>query len=413
MTTNDPLSHEEQHVDVGSAPPVQPMKGRTLGVLGAGAAVVLAVLLVITLVPRRAVERELLAESAARDSAPIVQVTTVHRASPGSTLSLPSTIQPLHESAIYARVGGYVKRWHADIGAVVRAGEPLVDIDAPELDQDVQQAQSQLSQTKAALGLAKADLERWRELAKDSAVTGQELDQKRAAFDAAIAISGAAEANVRRLTQLRTYTRVVAPFTGVITARNVDIGSLISAGGGTSAPVSAGGNAAGNLFRIAQTDTVRTYLTVPESYASSIQPGLRASITVEGLPGRKFVGTVARTAHALDVASRTLLTEVDVPNHDFALLPGMFAKAELTFPRVTPPLMIPANTVLVRASGIHVVTVDPSADGRTAVVHFRPVQVIRDYGASLEISGDVSDGMTIVANPGADLVDGAKVRIRR
>jgi membrane fusion protein, multidrug efflux system len=415
MTSHD-LPHHEQHADVGAAPPVRPMSRRTLGMIAAVTVVVLLLLLVVTLLPRRSVEHELLAEAAARDSAPLVEVTTVHRAAPGSTLALPSTIQPLHESAVYARVGGYVKHWYADLGSVVHAGQLLVDIDAPELDQEVQQAQSQLSQTKAALGLAKADLERWRELARDSAVTGQELDQKRASFEAATANTGASEANLRRLTQMRQYTRVVAPFAGVVTARNIDIGSLITAGGATTAPVAGsamGGPGSGSLYRIAQTDTVRTYLTVPEAYATSIQPGLKANIQVEGLPGRVFTGIVARTSHSLDAASRTLLTEVDVPNRDFALLPGMYAKAQLTFPRATPPLVLPANTILVRGNGVQVVLVNPSPDGRTAQVHFRSVQVIRDYGASVEVAGDVTDGMMVVANPGADLGDGAKVRIRQ
>ncbi len=418
MTSHDLPPHEEQHADVGAAPPVRPMSRRTLGMIAAVTVVVLLLLLVVTLLPRRSVEHELLAEAAARDSAPLVEVTTIHRAAPGSTLALPSTIQPLHEVRLFTlrEVGGYVKHWYADLGSVVHAGQLLVDIDAPELDQEVQQAQSQLSQTKAALNLARADLERWRELAKDSAVTGQELDQKRASFEAATANTGASEANVRRLTQMRQYTRVVAPFAGVVTARNIDIGSLITAGGATTAPVAGsamGGPGSGSLYRIAQTDTVRTYLTVPETYATSIQPGLKANIQVEGLPGRVFTGTVARTAHSLDAASRTLLTEVDVPNRDFALLPGMYAKAQLTFPRATPPLVLPATSIHVRGNGVQVVLVNPSPDGHTAQVHFRSVQVIRDYGASVEIAGDVTDGMMVVANPGADLGDGATVRIRQ
>ena len=220
----------------GAAPPVKPMGARRLLGLGVASVVVLVVMFVVTAIPRRSVENELRAEATARDSAPSVQVTTVRRAPAGSTLVLPGTIQALHESAIYARVTGYVKRWQSDIGSLVRSGQLLAEIDAPELDHGVEQAQSQLSQTRAALGLAKADLERWRALARDSAVTSQELDQKRAAFDAATANTGASEANLRRLVQTRQYTRVTAPFTGVVTARNVDIGSLITPAGATSAP---------------------------------------------------------------------------------------------------------------------------------------------------------------------------------
>src|SRR2546423_1498743 len=258
MIQTDYTDHDAEHgvphhTEVGAAPRVHPMQGRRLLIIGIGIVVGLLVLLLVTIVPRRAVQHELRAEAAARDSAPVVQVTTVHRAAPGSELTLPGTIQALHEGAIYARVPGYVRRWYADIGSVVRAGQVLADIDAPELEQNVQQAQSQLEQTRAALGLAKADLERWRVLARDSAVTGQELDQKKAAYDAALANTGAMEANVRRLAQTRQYTRVTAPFPGVVTARNIDIGSLITAAGATSAPVAAGGAStagAGSLFRL-------------------------------------------------------------------------------------------------------------------------------------------------------------------
>ncbi|CAN5296954.1 efflux RND transporter periplasmic adaptor subunit [soil metagenome] len=424
MSTTDhtPGSHDtptftahEYHADVGVAPPVKPMAGRRLVMIGVAAALVLVVLLVVTIIPRRSVTSELRAEATARDSAPAVQVTTVHRAAPGSELVLPGTIQALHESAIYARVTGYVKRWQADIGAVVRSGQLLAEIDAPELSQSAEQAQAQLTQTRAALGLARADLERWKTLARDSAVTGQELDQKRAASAAAEANTGAADANLRRLVQTRQYTRVTAPFAGVITARNVDIGSLITPAGGTSAPAGAsgigGGAAAGSLFRIAQTDTVRIYLTVPEAYATSIRPGLEAVVTAQGIPGRTFTGFVVRTSAALDATSRTLLTEVDIPNRDFALLPGMSAQASLHFPRTTPPLLLPASTLVIRSSGVQVMVFEPSPGGEGGTIHLRPVQVGRDYGGTVEVADGLSDGMSVVLNPNADLVDGAKVRL--
>jgi RND family efflux transporter MFP subunit len=401
------------HADVGAAPTVQPMNGRRLLVIAAGVAIALLLLLIVTIVPRFTVHRELLAEATARDSAPLVQVTTVHRAAAGSELTLPGTIQALHEGAIYARVPGYVRRWYADIGTVVRSGQVLADIDAPELEQNVQQAQSQLAQTRAALGLARTDLERWRVLARDSAVTGQELDQKRATYEAAVANTGAMEANLRRLAQTRQYTRVTAPFTGVVTARNVDIGSLITAAGGTSAGVSAGGTpgaGAGMLFRLAETDTVRTYITVPEAYATSITPGLVADVQVQGIPDRHFTGHVARTSHALDASSRTLLTEIDVPNHDFALLPGMYAQAKLHFPRVTPPLLLPSSAIVIRSSGPQVMVVERSSAG-SAVVRLRPVQIARDYGSTVEIASGLIDGMTVVLNPNTELLEGTKVRI--
>ena len=230
---------------VSSAPPVAPSSGAHLRRIAMVTGAVLLALFVVTLLPRLSTRRELLADAASRDSAPSVQVATVQRAAAGSVVTLPGTLQPLHESAIYARVGGYVRRWYADIGQLVKQGAVLADIDAPELEQNVQQARAQASMTHAALELARADLARWNSLAKDSAVTGQELDQKRAAFASAQANTSAAEANLRRLVQTREYTRVVAPFTGVITARNVDIGALITVAGATSAPVGSGGSAAG------------------------------------------------------------------------------------------------------------------------------------------------------------------------
>lgn len=396
--------------DAGSAPPVQPLPARRLVTFGLGILGVLILLLIVTIVPRRNVQHELLADVAERDSAPLVEVTKVTRAPAGSELTLPGTIQPLHEGAIYARVAGYVTRWHADIGSVVHAGDVMAEIDAPELEQSVQQARAQLAQTRAALGLARADLERWKQLAADSAVTGQELDQKRAAFDAAMANTSAAEANARRLEQQRQYTRVTAPFTGVVTARNVDIGSLITAAGGSSSSLEPGGSG-GGLFRLAETDTVRTYVTVPEVYATSITPGLEAEVQVQGIPGRQFTGRIARTSRALDPASRTLLTEIDIANRDFALLPGMYAEARLNFPRVAPPLLLPASALVVRSSGPEVMVIDPTPGGNRATVHLRRVTVGRDYGSTLEIASGLTDGETVVLTPNADLADGSPVRV--
>lgn len=396
--------------DEGSAPPVQPLPARRLLTFGLAILGVLVLLLIVTIVPRRNVQRELLADVAQRDSAPLVEVTTVTRAPAGSELTLPGTIQALHEGAIYARVSGYVKRWYTDIGSVVHAGEVMAEIDAPELEQSVQQAQAQLAQTRAALGLAKADLERWKQLAGDSAVTGQELDQKRAAYDAAVANTGAAEANVRRLIQERQYTKVTAPFTGVVTARNVDIGSLITAAGATSASVAPGG-AGGSLFRLAETDTVRTYVTVPEVYATSIAPGLEATVDVQGIPGRKFTGRVARTSRSLDPASRTLLTEIDIANHAFTLLPGMYAQARLSFPRVTPPLLLPASALVVRSRGTQVMVLEPAPRGGGSRVRLRSVTVGRDYGSTVEIASGLEEGETVVLTPNADLADGSPVRV--
>lgn len=412
---HDDPSHHDAHAS--AAPAVTPMTGARLRNYAIGAAIALVLLLVLTMLPKHSVSRELLADAAARDSAPTVQVEMVSRAAPGSALTLPGTVQPLHESAIYARVGGYVRRWSADIGSLVRQGALLAEIDAPELEQNVQQARSQVQVTQAALQLAKTDLARWTSLERDSAVTSQELDQKRAAFASAVANTAAAEANLRRLVETRGFTRIVAPFTGVITARNVDVGSLISAAGATSASVAGGsvGGAAttsGSLYRISQTDTVRTYVTVPSTYATSIRPGLEADVDVQGLAGRHFTGRVVRTSASLDASTRTMLAEVDIPNRDFAILPGMYAQVSLRFARVSPPIMVPASALVIRSSGPQVMVVE-GANGTqngAGTVRLRSVQVGRDYGSTVEILDGLIDGAAIVTNPNADLGDGTRVR---
>jgi RND family efflux transporter MFP subunit len=269
---------------------------------------------------------------------------------------------------------------------------------------------------QASLQLAKTDLARWTSLERDSAVTSQELDQKRAAHASAEANTAAAEANLRRLVDTRGFTRVVAPFTGVITARNVDVGALISASGATSAQVAggsvAGAATSGSLFRISQTDTVRTYITVPATYATSIRPGLEADVDVQGLAGRHFAGRVVRTSASLDAATRTLLAEVDIPNRDFAILPGMYAQVSLHFPRVSPPIMMPASALVIRSAGTQVMVVEAAngAKNGDGTVRLRTVQVGRDYGSTVEVLDGLIDGAIIVTNPNADLGDGMRVR---
>lgn len=407
---------EPHHADVGAAPPVKPASTKRVVAIVMGVAVILAGLLVSSFIPRHATSRELEAEVAGNSGPPEVQTVQVIQAAAGGDLTLPGTIQPLHEGAIYARVGGYVRTWHADIGRAVRAGEVLAEIDAPELDQQVEQAQQQLAQTRAALGLAKADLARWKSLAADSAVSREELDQKTAAYDAAVANSGAAEANVRRLTETQRFTKVTAPFNGVITARNIDIGSLISAAGATSAPMTAGGSAvmgAGSLFRIAQTDTVRMYISVPQADALSMAAGMTADVTVQEIANRKFTGHVVRTSSALDASSRTLLTEVDIVNPGMTLLSGMYAQAHLHLTRTAPALIVPSTALVVRPTGPQVITLDAAGADQTSTIHFRSVNVGRDFGGTVEVQNGVTEGMTVVSNPSADLVDGMKVRLAK
>jgi multidrug efflux pump subunit AcrA (membrane-fusion protein) len=331
---------------------------------------------------------------------------------------LPGAMEALHEAAIYARVPGYVRRWYADLGTPVRAGQILADIDVPELQQSVLQARAQLAQMQSALVLARSNLERWRMLAADSAVTAQELQMMQQAYDAAVANVRAAEAFLRGLMSTLQYAQVRAPFSGIVTARNVENGALITAAGASSVPLTAGGSqftpassvTAASLFRVAQTDTMRVYITVPQPYVASIRAGLPADLLVANLGNQSFRGTIVRTAGAVDPNTRTLLAEVDVPNPARVLLPGMYAQLRITVQRVDAPLVIPSTALVTRASGPQVMELIPGANGR-ATVHLRNVQVARDYGATLEIVSGLTDGALVATIGTQILTDGQTVRI--
>ena len=413
-TTTTPTTAE-----VETAPPVAPMANRRVLGIGIAFAVVLVVLLVLGILPRRSVQRQLNAQVAsAAGVLPIIAVSKAQRPTTPNTVLLPGAMEALHEAAIYARVSGYVRRWYADLGAPVHAGQVLADIDVPELQQSVLQARAQLAQAQSALVLARSNLERYRLLAADSAVTVQELQIYQQAYDAAAASVRAAEAYLRGLISTLQYTQVRAPFNGIVTARNVEYGALITAGGASSAPLTAGGSqftpatnvTAASLFRVAQTDTMRVYITVPQPYVASIRAGLPADLLVANLGNQSFRGTIVRTAGAVDPSTRTLLAEVDVPNPARVLLPGMYTQLRITVQRVDAPLVIPSTALVTRASGPQVMELTPGANGR-ATVHLRTVQVARDYGATLEIVSGLTDGALVATIGSQILADGQTVRI--
>lgn len=377
-------------------PRVTPHRSRTA--LIALLAIVL-VLLAIGIIPRITQRRALSSEvNAASDSVLSVTVATASRQQ-GAPLSLPGTLQPLHEAVVYARSAGYVRKWYADIGARVTSGEVLATIEAPEVDQDVMQGQAQLKQANANLALAKSDLDRWQSLARDSAVSQQELDQKTAAYEAASATSNAQRANLDRLTSLQGYTRVLAPFAGTVTARNVDVGALVSPG------ASGSGTGGAGLFRVSQTDTMRVYISVPQSLTPAIRVGQIANVSLAEQRGRVFAGRVTRTADALDPATRTLLVEVDVDNKDRSLLAGSFVQVELSTNAMVSPITVPANALLFNAAGTQVVVIDAHN-----VAHYHKVTVGRDYGATVQILSGIDDGSTIALNPSDEIQDGHVVR---
>jgi multidrug efflux pump subunit AcrA (membrane-fusion protein) len=395
------------------------MSNRTVMRLGIVAAVVLIGLLVLGILPRRSLQKQLNAEVVSATSAlPIIAVSKAQRPTAPNTFLLPGTMEALHEAALYARVSGYVRRWYADLGTPVGVGQVLADIDVPELQQSVLQARAQLAQMQSTLVLARSNLERYRLLAADSAVTAQEYQMMQQAYEAAAANVRAAEAYLRGLMSTLQYTQVRAPFAGIVTARNVETGALITAGGASSSPLTAGGSqftspasvAAASLFRVAQTDTMRVYVSIPQLYVASIRTGQPADLVITNLNNQAFRGTIVRTAGAVDQTTRTLLAEVDVPNPGRILLPGMYAQVRITVDRVNAPLVIPSTALVSRANGPQVIEVIPGANGR-ATVHLRSVQVARDYGATLEIVSGLTDG-SMVATIGTQIfTDGQTVRI--
>ncbi len=325
---------------------------------------------------------------------------------------LPSTLQPNRSAAVYARASGYVAKWYTDIGARVQAGQLLARIDAPDLDQQLAQARNEVVSARTTRQLNSANLERWNVLYRDSTVTKQELDTYQTNFDASVASEGAAENNVRRLEALVGYERVVAPFTGVVTARNVETGVFVTAAGATSDPQAAG--AGGNtvvgsppetaLFTVARTDTVRVYIGVPQSYAPAVHIGMLAPITVQELPGHSYAGRVARTASSIDAASRTLLTEVDAANTDHALLPGMYADIHLRMEQQDPPVLLPATALIFRTSVAQAAVVGPDS-----IVHIRNLHIGRDFGTAMEVDSGLADGDIVVLEPPENLADGRRV----
>jgi RND family efflux transporter MFP subunit len=363
--------------------------------------------LAVGILPRRAQSKRLAAAVASATSAvPVVSVIQVATAPSSPTVILPGTLQPMLTTAIYARTTGYLSRILVDIGSRVHAGDLLATIDAPDLDQQVVQARGIVGQARASLQLASAELARWRTLSAGGAVTADELDQKVAAFNVTTATLNAAQADLGRLLHLQAFERVVAPFSGVITQRNVDPGALVGTTGSASTALTAGsGSSAGSLFQIARVDSLTVYVNVPEEYAMGLRVGTAAVVTVPQLPGDTLHGRVAKTARSLDAATRTLLTEVDIANRAGSYLPGTYAQVQMRLAEVTVPIQLPATGLVIRAGPPQVLLLRP--DG---TVRFQNIQIGRDHGPWLEVTGGLAAGSTIVVNPPDNLQDGARVR---
>jgi RND family efflux transporter MFP subunit len=325
-------------------------------------------------------------------------VATVHsRASEASdVLVLPANVQAYVETPIYSRTNGYLKRWLVDIGGKVQAGQLLAVIETPEIDEELRQAEAAEAQASANLDLAKKTAVRWQNLLKLDGVSQQEVDQNVSAYTARQADLAAARANVQRLKDMQSFQKVVAPFSGIITARNVDVGALISPG--STQP----------LFRLAQTRILRVYASVPQSYSRSMVAGLEADLKIPEFPGRTFAGKVARTAGAIDPASRTLLTEVQVPNPTGELLPGAYGTVQFHLQLVDPPWVLPATTLLFRSQGTQVAIVGP-----TGKVHLEKVVLGRDLGTQVEIVSGVKASDVVIVNPSDSIADGDSVSVEQ
>ncbi len=350
-----------------------------------------------TLMQRRAQYQALAKETEAL-AIPTVAVIHATPESGQEDLVLPGTLQAYVESPIYARTSGYLKKWHYDIGSRVKQGELLAEIDAPEVDQQLSQSRAELATAQANAHLSEITSTRYTDLLKTDGVSRQEVDSAAGDFAAKKAMVQSAEANVRRLEEMQSFKQVHAPFSGVITRRNVDIGTLVNAGNG---------GASQQLFFLAQTDPIRVYVTAPESYAPSIRPGLGAYLELTQYPGQKFQAKVVRTSQSIDPATRTLLTEVDVPNKTGQLLPGGYAQVHLQLKVTGDRLQVPVNALLFRSEGLRAVVVD--ADHK---LHLRPLTIGRDFGTTLEVLGGLKEDDWIVLNPADSLDEGQQVRVK-
>jgi RND family efflux transporter MFP subunit len=373
-----------------------PPKSRLFGVLIFGV-IVLVVLGAFTLFQRRAQYKALANETEVR-SVPTVAVIHPITEPTEEGLVLPGSMQAYVESPIYARTNGYLKKWYRDIGTRVQKGELLADIDTPEVDQQLIQAKADLETSQANANLSHITATRFEDLIKTDSVSKQEVDNAAGDLAAKQATVASAQANVHRLSELESFKHIYAPFSGVITRRNVDIGTLINAGNGGSTQL---------LFTLAQTDPLRVYVSVPESAAPSIRPGLPAHLELTQYPGRKFQGKVVRTAEAIDPTSRTLLTEVDVPNKTGELLPGGYAQVHLDVQVATTRLQVPVNALLFRSEGLRAVVVGPDHK-----LHLQQLTIGRDYGVSLEVLQGLEGSDWIVVNPADSLEDGQQVNVK-
>ncbi|HVZ23500.1 MAG TPA: efflux RND transporter periplasmic adaptor subunit [Vicinamibacterales bacterium] len=327
---------------------------------------------------------------------PVVAVTTPETGAPEQEIVLPGTMQALTDAPIYARTNGYLKKWYVDIGGHVRAGQPLAELDAPELARQLEQARADLATAEANAKLAQTTAARYRDLITTNSVSQQDLDNANGNLDARTAAVESSRANVMRLEQLMAFTHIDAPFTGVVTARNVDVGALVDAG-----------NNSKELFHVADTRTLRVFVNVPEIYSQQAKPGLKADLTLREFSGRRFEGRLVRTSNAIDVASRTLLAEIDVDNRRGDLLPGSYCDVHLKLgDQAAGAMKLPVNALIFRENGLQVATV--GGNGRIVM---KSITAGRDFGDSVEVLTGVDPQDRVVVNPPDSIAANEIVRI--
>ena len=328
---------------------------------------------------------------------PTVSVVTPQRSAPTQEITLPGNVQPFITSPIFSRTNGYLKAWHFDIGAHVKKGDLLAEIETPEVDQQLRQSRSNLATAEANLRRAEITKNRYLDLLKTNAVSQQDADNAVGTFNANNAIVEANQANVKQLETLQSFEKIYAPFEGIITARNTDIGDLINSG--------SNGNAKTDLFHISQPGVLRVYVNVPEEYSQLAKPGLTATLTLAEFPGRTFMGKLVRTADSINNTTRTLLSEVDVNNPTGQLLSGSFAEVHFKVPTEVSTFIIPVDTLLFRAEGLRVAVVK---DGKAELV---PVMPGHDFGETMEIVSGLKGNEAIIENPPDSIVAGEQVQI--
>jgi len=359
-------------------------------------AVIFVIVISLGFISRKKAEADLTQATA---TAAIATVNVVYPKAddPTDEIILPGNTQAFTDAPIFARTNGYVKSWHVDIGTRVKKGQLLAEIETPEVDQQLQQARADFETAQANLRQAEITADRWQALWKTDSVSKQETDQNVSNFHAMKATVDSNIANVRRLEELQGFQKIYAPFDGVITARNTDIGALINSG--ASAPTQ-------ELFHLAAINTLRVFVAVPQLYSQAVRPGATASLTLDEFPGKSFSGTIARNSNSIDPASRTLLVEVDVDNRNGTLLPGAYVRVHLKLPQSANSVTVPANTLLFRSEGLRVGVI---RNGRAELV---PVTIGRDYGSSVEVVSGLQPTDAVILNPSDSLISGTTVQVK-